>query len=84
MARGWESKSVESQVESAEVLKGDGEKERRDPAALVRLRKKEGLLLSRLRVVHGLETARSPRYREILQMELRHLEDALAELENEA
>jgi hypothetical protein len=82
MARGWESKSVEAQIETAEGGAGDQIKGRLSPAQADRLRKKEGLLLSRSRVLRDLETARNPRYRDILREALRHLErelEALAE-----
>jgi hypothetical protein len=77
MARGWESKSVESQIESAEsraaskmqhVTAGDAE----------RIRQRESLMLHRTRVVHDLEAAQNPRYRETLQAALKHLDDKLA------
>jgi len=79
MARGWESKSVESQIESAEsrravrgVAISAQEAERN--------KKRESLQLSRTRVLHDLETANNPRYREILQAALKHLDDKLSEI----
>jgi hypothetical protein len=46
-----------------------------------RIRKRESLLLSRTRVLHDLEHAHNPRYREILQAALKHLDGKLSELE---
>jgi hypothetical protein len=45
-----------------------------------RVKKRESLLLSRTRVVHDLETAHNPRYREILLAALKHLDDKLSEV----
>lgn len=80
MARGWESKSVESQIESAESRK----KERQvtiDPTKAEKQRQRDSLLLSRTRILHDLEQAHNPRYQETLQAALRHLDEKLAELE---
>lgn len=81
MARGWESKSVEAQIEATNNGDHDGSKGPMSPEQADFLRKKEGLLLSRSRVSHDLEMARSPRYRDMLQEALRHLERELAEIE---
>jgi len=50
------------------------------PAEAERLRQRESLLLHRTRVVHDLETAQNPRYRETLAAALKHLDDKLAAL----
>jgi len=50
------------------------------PAEAERRRQRESLLLSRTRVVHDLETAQNPRYRETLEAALKHLDDKLAAL----
>jgi hypothetical protein len=79
MARGWESKSVEEQQSSAEA---------RHPAKPVlsaeelnKLRQKESLQLERVRVIHDLEHARNPRYRDMLTQALAHLDRKLAEFD---
>jgi len=80
MARGWESKSVEAQIETAESGVSD---QRRGPLSLEqrqRLQKKEGLLLARARALQDLETARNPRYRQMLQEVLDHIERELESL----
>jgi hypothetical protein len=81
MARGWESKSVEAQIELAESRRPA----KRGPAVSAvqaeRTKKRESLLLSRTRVVHDLEAAHNPRYREILLAALKHLDDKLSEVE---
>ena len=62
MARGWESKAVEEQQETAGNEKHVKDKGRISPEKADLLRKREGLLLSRSRVLHDLEIARSPRF----------------------
>ena len=75
MARGWESKGVESQREEASFDSGRAKRsltaEQRETE-----QKRYSLLLSRTRVLRDLETSSSERYR-------KNLEDALAFLDNE-
>lgn len=78
MARGWESKSVESQIESAENKRPNGPIPTEQEIA--RQRQKESLELSKTRILHDLERATHPRYRETLKAALAHLEKRLAEL----
>ena len=81
MARGWESKSVESQIEDIESRRAAARAARLTAAEIERDRQRESLLLSRKRILHDLETSHNPRYREILQAALKHLDDKLAELQ---
>lgn len=80
MARGWESKSVESQIESAESNRSGSEAVRVNAAEMQRSRQRDSLLLSRKRVSHDLEHATNARYRQILEAALQHLDQKLAEL----
>jgi hypothetical protein len=80
MSRGWESKSVESQMEEA-ALRRAAPKQTPLTADEIRLRaERESLELSRKRVLGDLEAATHPRRREQLQSALRHLEDKIAAL----
>jgi len=81
MARGWESKSVEAQMETSERDQAGGRGRWRSPEEVVLLGRKEGLMLSRIRVTKDLERARSPRHRKILEDALSHLERELAGLD---
>jgi hypothetical protein len=75
MARGWESKSVEMQMEEREsiaVPPGNT----RDDAALQR--KRELLELSRKRLLHEIETATGDRMREMKRRALQHIESEIA------
>jgi hypothetical protein len=84
MARGWESKSVESQIEAAETQIRplfDGQ----IPALeLELLRRRETLNLSRTRVLRELETSQNPRYRNLMAKALADLNSELGRLERGA
>ncbi len=77
MARGWESKEVESQIEAAEE-RASLSKKKQISAEQSRLeRERESLELSRTRVVQDLASAVNPKYREQLQRSLDHLNEKL-------
>jgi hypothetical protein len=78
MARGWESKSVESQIEDA-----DARSDRTEPLTPGQreiLRKRESLELSRRRVLHDLEAAVSPVRRTSLEHALAFLDEEIGKL----
>lgn len=78
MARGWESKSVESQKEDANPRSRPGARptvEEREADA-----KRKSLELSRRRVVHDLEAAGSDVHRTALENALRFLDEELERL----
>ena len=82
MARGWESKSVESQqIEErpegyvARERNDDASRERREAAG-----KRAGLELSRQRIQRELASTRSDVHRTALEHALRHLEGELGKL----
>jgi len=79
VARGWESKSIESQQQDAE------ERSAVRPAVSAEESKrqalKDSLLLSRTRVLRDLESARHPRHEQILRGALAHLDAQLAALD---
>ena len=76
MARGWESKAVESQIQSAETSKQESSQE--DNPDPERLRRQQALRLSRSRVLQQLELSQNPRHREMLNQALADLEARLA------
>ena len=80
MARGWESKSVESQIESADSVRPSEVRRRPDPQAVKLQYKRDSLLLSRTRVLHDLQTACNARYRAQLDAALSYLDQELAKL----
>jgi hypothetical protein len=83
MARGWESKSVESQVESAQADSGAGGRSS-PPAATDHAKKtqreRQSLLLSRAYVLRQIETSSNERYTQSLRQALSDLDRKLAEL----
>ena len=84
MARGWESKSVEAQIDMSErrgrrPVKGVAPA-MSAPDAVDIIRKKESLQLSLVRVTHELESAQNPRYRALLEKSLADLQVQLTRL----
>ena len=80
MARGWESKSVQDQMESAAERRA-GSAAKVSPEELARQQKRDSLLLHRTRVLRDLENCTDPRYRRTLTEGLAYLEIQLAELD---
>lgn len=80
MARGWESKSVESQIETAESRKSLAHAAPMTTDEIRILRERESLELSRTRVLRDLAEATHPRYREQLRSALKHLDERLSAL----
>ena len=80
MARGWESKSVESQIDMAENRTAFARAKVLSEESLDLLRKKESILMSRTRVVRDLQNAQNPRYRTVLTKALADLDAQLSNL----
>jgi hypothetical protein len=78
MARGWESKSVEAQIDMAEDSFHERAAHILNPHEQELLRKRETIQLSRIRVVRELEAAQNPRYKGILSKALADLDAQLA------
>jgi len=74
MARGWESKSVESQQSEPEPAQRKRQLTAEEQAQATR---REGLELSRGRILRELETARSDVHRTALQNALKFLDEEL-------
>ncbi|HKW57541.1 MAG TPA: hypothetical protein VJN42_09305 [Candidatus Acidoferrum sp.] len=80
MARGWESKDVEAQVESGQSPQGHYGKNQKTAEQLRREQELKGLQLSRARVLHDLESATNPNHRKSLEAALAHLDGKISEL----
>jgi hypothetical protein len=80
VARGWDSKSVESQIEAAERRRSPG-KSAKTAEQLRREQQRSSIQLSRTRVLHDLEQATHQRHREMLEAALKHLDEQLAALD---
>jgi delta 1-pyrroline-5-carboxylate dehydrogenase len=75
MARGWESKSVEQQQDEAA-----SKKEHREvltPEQIAERQRRQGLELSRQRILQQLQAACNPRHRQMLEAALAELEAQL-------
>jgi hypothetical protein len=77
MSRGWESKSVESQMEEAAARRAAVHQIPLSPDEIRLRSERESLELSRTRVLKDLEAATNPRRREQLEAALRHLDQKL-------
>jgi hypothetical protein len=80
MARGWESKSVEEQVQEHQSRGEENKKKQLTPEQSESRRKREVLLLSRSRVQKDLQASQNPRHRDQLNSALADLESQIAEL----
>jgi hypothetical protein len=80
MARGWESKSVEAQIDMAEDRSAALRAQAVSRETLDLQCKRESLLMSRTRVVRDLENAQNPRYRAVLNKALAELDAQLSTL----
>jgi hypothetical protein len=80
MARGWESKSVEAQMETSQSNRDETAKKRVTPEVAAALRKKETLLLARTHLRQQMQVTQHARHREMLQNALTDLEKQLADL----
>jgi hypothetical protein len=78
MARGWESKEVESQIEAREAEKERQKQPMRTAEQMSRERKRDGLLLSRSRVLTDIAKCENPSYRALLQRSLSFLDEQIA------
>jgi hypothetical protein len=79
MARGWESKDVESQMEDAREHRTSKPRELTPKEAQL-ARERESLVLQRERVLADLKAATHAGYREILKRSLAYLNEKLASL----
>jgi hypothetical protein len=78
MARGWESKSVEAQIEEATSSESNpGERSSPSPREVQQQLKRADLLLSRKRILQQLEVTSSERYSEMLRRSLSELDSQL-------
>ena len=80
MARGWESKDVESQVEATEAPQQKPSSGPKTPEELVREEQRKDLQLSRIRIVNDLASATHPNHRKSLEAALAYLDKKIADL----
>ena len=78
MARGWESKSVEDQVEEQMRAKQQASTVPLSPEAIELKQKRETLLLQRSRLLEQMQNARSEAHRQMLERSLQAIDAELA------
>lgn len=81
MARGWESKSVEDQLDAADAARQDRAERHLSAQQRERQAKRESILLSRAQTLARLKAATNARYRVQLELALKHLDQQLKDLE---
>lgn len=84
MARGWESKDVESQITGAHAGANHRYHQELSNEDRERINKRASLLLDRSRVTGELNTARNERFRLQLRAELEFIDRQLSSLEPQA
>ena len=80
MAKGWESKAVESQVQDSKSSSRDNKKAPQTAAQIQAHRQREVLLLSRARVAGDLASSSDARYRDQLTRALADLDEQISQL----
>jgi hypothetical protein len=80
MARGWESKDVEAQVESSEGKKSFSGHEPKSATQQLREQSIKDLQLSRIRIANDLASATNANHRKSLEAALAHLDKKISEL----
>jgi hypothetical protein len=80
MARGWESKDVESQVESKDSPKASSGPDHKTEQQQIRDQDKKQLQLSRTRIANDLANATHPNHRKSLEAALAHLDKKISDL----
>lgn len=83
MARGWESKAVEEQVQEHNEENREKGRKSLTPAQMDLRRRREVLLLSKARTQKDLETSKDGRYREMLTRALADLDAQLSQLKED-
>jgi hypothetical protein len=80
VARGWESKSVEEQINNRQAeseTSGNSEPSRLE---IEKKSKRESMRLARARTTTALQSTQDKRYRALLERTLEHLDSELAKL----
>ena len=78
MARGWESKSVEDQMEERLRAKQEAVAAPKSSESIELQQKRETLLLARSRLLEQLQKVRSDAHRQMLEQSLLDIESKLA------
>jgi hypothetical protein len=79
VARGWESKSVQEQIQAANDRRGQA-RPKLSPEQIEAERKRESLELQRTRVLRELGTCGNERHRATLESGLKYLDEQIASI----
>ena len=74
MARGWDSKAIEDQQSAAEAEKSRQSRPELSAAEREVESRRQGLTLTRAKIVADLEAASDPRHRTMLEQALAHID----------
>ena len=80
MARGWESKSVEEQINNRQAESETLGKKKSSRLEIEQNSKRESMRLARSRTTKELQSTQDKRYRALLERTLAHLDSELAKL----
>ncbi len=80
MARGWESKDIESQVEAKKSVTDSQGRGPKSAEQIRREQERRDLQLSRTRITNDLQTATNPNHRKSLEAALAFLDKKIADL----
>lgn len=80
MARGWESKSVESQMDSAKEEQPQNSKGQLTAAQRQAQRERQGLIMTRSRVLQQIESSSNEVYIRSLRQALTELDEKIAKI----
>jgi hypothetical protein len=83
VARGWESKAVEAQIEEGEQRIFESARASATNEMRARLQKLESLRLSRSRILQQLERATHPSHRQVLENGLKAIERDIDQVSQE-
>jgi len=82
MARGWESKAIESQQDAAAQAKAVRRSRERTPEEKALIAQREVLELARTRVIAQVAKATAPVHRVMLEHALKSLDDQLRDIDS--
>jgi hypothetical protein len=82
MARGWESKAVEEQIDAAETGRKALRRKNLTAAEIEVQKRREGLIVERQRIVREMEQGYKRRYLVLLERALAHVDAELERLDS--
>jgi hypothetical protein len=82
MAKGWESKAIEDQIQDSKAPQSDNKRAPLTVAQIEAHRRRQVLLLSRARVTKDLQLSSDSRYRDQLTRALADLDAQISQLSN--